>query len=129
MKILAFASVGSPRLRYRDTHFASNAHLPSNPGSAGFKRLKTLSVESLFVSPVESFEAGKHAPCYPLPSGKIAFAPRQKALRNTMALRVQCLAPGDEHRGNVGLGPIEAKSYAPESYAAEVLQGYTTDGR
>jgi hypothetical protein len=129
VKVLVFARAGSPGPRHRDTFFASKAHLPSNPESAGFKKMKDLSDESLFIFSVESFEAGKQPHVFSRPSGTIEFAPIQEALRNTMALSVQCLAPGDEHQGDVGLGPIEAKSYATESYATEVFKEYTTHGR
>jgi hypothetical protein len=50
-----------------------------------------------------------------------------------MALRVQCLASGDEHQGEVDLAPIEAnryatESYATESHATEIFEEHTSDG-
>jgi hypothetical protein len=124
VKILVFARAGTPGPRYPYTAFASKAHLPSNP-----KRMKALAEESLSVFSLESFEAGKQPHVFFRPSGMIEFAPMQKALWNTMALNVQCLAPGDEHQGDVGLGPIEANSYATQSCATEVFKEYTTHGR
>jgi hypothetical protein len=91
--------------------------------------MKALAEESLSVFSLESFEAGKQPHVFSRPSGTIEFASIQRALRNTMALRVQCLAPGDEHQGDVGLGPIEANSYATQSCATDVFKEYTTHGR
>lgn len=131
MKVLVFARTGSPNSRHRDSLFASKAHLPGNPESVGFKRMKALLEESLSLG---SFEAGKQPHVFSRPLGTIDFAPLQLALRNTVAVNVQCLAPGDEQQGDVGPGPIEAKSYAAEgyateSYATEVSKEYTRDGR
>jgi len=124
VKILVFARAGSLGPRHRNTVFASKAHPPRTP-----KRMKALPQESLSVLSLELFEAGKHPHVFSRPSGTIEFAPIRKALRSTMALRVQCLASGDEHQGHVGLGPIEANRYATESHATETFKEHTSDGR
>jgi hypothetical protein len=128
VKILVFAKAGSPGSRHRDTGFAGKAHLPSNPEAAGFKRMKALADKSLSL-PLKSFKAGKRPHVFSRPSGTIEFAPIPKALRNTMALSVQGPVRGDKHQGDVGLGRIEANSYARESGSTEVFKEYTTDGR
>jgi hypothetical protein len=123
--ILVVARAGTPGSRYHDTAFAHKAHLPSNP-----KRMKALAEESLSVFSLESFEAGKQPHVFSQPSGTIEFAPIQKALWNTTALSVHCLASGDEHQGVVGLGSIEAKSYATtKTFTTEVFKEFTTHGR
>jgi hypothetical protein len=124
VKILVFARAGSPVPRYRDTVFAGKAHLPSNP-----KRMKALAEENLSAFSRKSFEASQQTHVFSRFSGTIEFAPIQKALRNTMAFSVQRLASGDEHQGDVGLGPIEAERYATKTFATEICEEYTIDGR
>jgi hypothetical protein len=91
--------------------------------------MKALPQESLSVLSLELFEAGKQPHVFCRPSGTIEFAPITKSTPEAMALRVQCLASGDEHQGDVGLGPIEANSYATESHATETFKEHTSDGR
>ena len=124
MKILNFALAGPDGPGHGDIIFAKKAHLPRKPGSARFRRMHTLAEESLSVSSLETFEAGKQTRVFSRASGTIELAPIQETLRNVRALSTQCLPPGDEHQGDVGLEPIEAKNYA-----TRFCEDATTDGR
>jgi hypothetical protein len=124
VKILNFALAGPDGPGHSDIIFAKKAHLPRKPGSAWFRRMKTLAEESPSVISLETFEAGKQTRVFSRPSGTIELAPTQNPLRNVRALSAQCLRAGDEHQGDVGLGPIEAKNYA-----TEFCEEATTDGR
>jgi hypothetical protein len=123
VKILNFALAGPDGPGHSDIIFAKKAHLPRKPGSARSRRMNALAEESLSVISPETFEAGKPACVFSRPSGTIELAPIQTTLRNVRAFSTQCLPPGDEHQGDVGLEPIEAKNYA-----TRFCEDVTTDG-
>jgi hypothetical protein len=91
--------------------------------------MKALAEENLSAFSEKSFEASQQTHVFPRFLGMIEFAPIQKALRNTMALSVQRLASGDEHQDDVGLGLIEGESYGTKTFATEIFEEYTIDGR
>lgn len=124
MKILDFAMAGSPDPGRGDAIFTRKTHLQNGPESAEFKKMQALATGLCSLFSVQALEEDKQARVFSRSSGTIKFTPIQTKLRNVMALSVPCLAPGDQHPGDVNLGTIEAETHATGFFTDVTTHGH-----